>query len=324
MVVDKQQSLQIQVDYERLTPSLREEIAHAIIVHEEALKQPSLDVPFVEELDSLQDQIEAHWSRVYKSCIDHSHLVADLGQYQLFLTHLLLSEYTAVAFTDTRSIGWLHQSATHIKRAGTDTTSEFREIFYESIVLPLDELLLNRPHVELRLLLAAGDDDQKRPLGGLIQSLIKWGNWKDLAKYLYNDRELALCLFKYQPILPGLFDSDTRDNVLQGIASIQQKYFTNISSPTEYTTSKYAMSLETVKQTPDSSYGFAAAPAVENEKPLKNDLSSRNRGKSIFSAIAGGIKSLSTRSGHPQAAGQQVSVTAIRDDRAPLLEEKKP
>lgn len=281
-------------------------------------------MPFVKELDCLQDQIDEHWSRVYESCIGHAHLVADLGQYQLFLTHLLLSEYTGAAFTDTRSIGWIHQAASHIKRAGTDTSSEFTEIFYDKIVLPLDELLLNRPHVELKVLLAAADDDRKRPVGGFILSLVKWRNWKDLAKHLYNDRQLAIHLFKYQPILPGLFDNGTLERVLRGITIIQERYFTNISSPTEYTTSKYAMGLEPAKQTPDPSYALPMASTVKHESPLNNSLSSRNHGKSIFSAIAGGIKSLGTRPGHQQAAGQQVSVNTTKDEKAPLLEEKKP
>lgn len=293
-------------------------------MHSEALEQPTLDVPFVKELDSLQDQIEEHWSRVYKSCIDHSHIVADLGQYQLFLTELLLSEYTGAAFTDTQSIGWLHQSAAQIKKAATDVSDEFRAIFHEAIVFPLEELLLNRPHVEKRLLLAAADDDRPRPLGGHIQYLIKSGDWQNLAKYLYHDRELALGLFKYQPIVPGLFDGGTRDKVLQSITSIQEKYFIDMSSPTEYTTSKYTEDLETVKQAPDTSRQITVTPsAVEHHKPSRDSPSPRHHAKSIFNAIAGGIKSLGAHSGSKQAASKRVSVNAATDEKTPLVEEKK-
>ncbi|KAL1855208.1 hypothetical protein Daus18300_011209 [Diaporthe australafricana] len=319
-------NLQIQVDTERLTPSLREEIVHVIKVHQEALERPNLDRPFLEELDSLQDQIEEHWSRVYKSCIGHSNLMGDLGQYQLFLTELLLSEYTGAPFTDRQSMEWLHQSAAYLEQATTDTSKGFRATSHESIVFPLEELRLNRPHVEKRLVLAAADDDQQRPLGGWTQYLIKYGDWKDLAKYLYYDRELAVSLFKYQPIVPSLFNSGTRDKVLQGITSIQDKYFTNISSPTEYTVSKYAMDLETVKKTPGSSNQITTTTsAVEHHKPVRGGLSPRNHAKRIIDAIAGGIKSMGTHSGSQQAAGKQVSANAAADEKTPLVDdEKKP
>ncbi|KAG8156621.1 hypothetical protein KVR01_013572 [Diaporthe batatas] len=317
-------SLQIQVDYERLTPSLREEIVHALEVHEQALEQPSLDVPFLEELDRLQDKIDEHWSRVYKSCIDHSHLVADIGQYQLFLTQLLLAEYTGAVLTDRRSIGWLHQAASHIERVGKDRSSEFAEIYYENIAQPINELLLNNAHVQIRLLISAADDEQKRPLGGYVQYLIEWCDWNDLAKYVYNDRELAIRLFKYDPIIPGLFDGGTREKVLEGITSVQEKYFTNISSLDEYTLSKYAMGLKPpLEKTLDSSRVPPAEPAVEHKKPMRNGLSARNHGRRIISAITGGIKSLGTGSGHQEGAGQQASVNTTKDERAPLLEEKK-
>lgn len=309
---------------ERLTPSLREEIVHAIKVHEEALEQRTLDKHFARELDSLQDQIEEHWSRVYKSCIDRAHIVADMGQYQLFLTDILLSEYTGAAFTDTGSIGWLQECAAQIKKAATDVSDEFRAIFHEAVVFPVEELLLNQSHVERRLLMAATDIDLPRALGGHIQYLIECGDWHDLAKFLYYDRELALSLFKYQPILPGLFDSGTSDRVLQGITSIQDKYFTDISSPTEYTTSKYAKDLGTVKQAPDTSHEITAMPsAVEHHKPSRDSPAPRNNAKSIFNAIAGGIKSLGTRSGTKQAAGKRVSVNATTDEKTPLVDEKK-
>lgn len=324
-MINTKQNLEVQFDIGRPTPSLREDILHAIKVHKEALEQPNLDRPFVKKLDSLQDQIEEHWSRVYKSCIDHSNFMAHLAQYQLFFTELLLSEYTGAAFSDTQTIEWLHRSATHIKKAATDVSDEFRAVFNESIVSPVEELLLNRPHVEMRMLLAAANTDRPPPLGGHIQYLIKHGHWQDLAKYLYHDRELALGLFKYQPIVQGLFDDGRPDRVLQGITSIQDKYFTDISSPTEYTTSKYTKDLETVKQTSDTSYKITATPsAVERHKPSGDSPSARiQAAMSIFNVIEGGIPSWGTHSGSKQASGQQVSMNATTDEKTLLADEKE-
>lgn len=325
LVINMSQNLQLQVEGETLTPSLRKEIMNVIKVHEEALKRPSLDVSFIKELDSLQDQIEEHWTKVYKSCIDRSFIVADMGQHQLFLTALLLAEYTGVSFIDNESIEWLQLSATNIHKMATDDNVDPEAVRHESIGFTLEELLLNRPHVEERILLAAAEHEQRRPLGRYVQRLTDQRDWKNLAKFLYHDRELALNLFEYQPIAPGLFDSRTRDRVLQGIKSIQDRFFTNISSPTKYTASKYAMDLETAKDTPDAAYQTKAplSEADEGRRYLRGSPFPRNYAKSISNAIADGIKSLGTHSGLKQPRGDPASANVISEENTPLVDEKK-
>lgn len=323
MVINMSQNLQLLAEGETLTPSLRKEIMNVIKVHEEALKRPSLDVSFIEELDSLQDQIEEHWTKVYKSCIDRSFIVADMGQHQLFLTALLLAEYAGVRFSDNESIEWLQLSATNIHKMATDDDPE--AVRQESNGFTLEELLLNRSHVEERILLAAAEHEQGRPLGRYVQHLTEQRDLKNLAKFLYHDRELALNLFGYQPIAPGLFDTGTRDRVLQGIKSIQDRFFTDISSPTKYTASKYAMDLQTAKDAPNAAYQTKAplSEADGGRKYLRGNPFPRNHAKSILNAIADGIKSLGTHSGLKQPRGDPASANAISDEKTPLVDEKK-
>ncbi|KUI68641.1 hypothetical protein VM1G_03671 [Cytospora mali] len=117
--------------------------------------------------------------------------------------------------------------------------------YHDGIVYPLEEMTLNRSHVEDRICLAAADHEQQQPPGGYIRRLIRQCDWQKLAQTLLNDRELALDLFAFQSLIPGCFDDNVRARVLQKMKSIECKYFTDLTlgNSAGFAISKHAMNL---------------------------------------------------------------------------------
>lgn len=252
--------LSLQLEKGCLTPSLRKEMSHVIKLHSEALERPDLitDRNVAKALDLLNDCIEDHWSRVYRSYTDHSYLLGDIGQYQIFLTAILLAEYTGVPYSSHDLGDWLGHRAGIVEqhRAGVgDKTVE--STYQDGIVFPLEELALDLYHVEDRICLAAADEKQLQPLGRHIRRLVGQCDWQKLAGTLLKDRELARDLFVFQPLLPGCFDDNVRARVLQGIERIEHKYFTDLAGPVKFTVSKHAMNLSARRASEGGSRGFS-------------------------------------------------------------------
>ncbi|KUI55955.1 hypothetical protein VP1G_10785 [Cytospora mali] len=265
--------LQLQLDLQRLTPSLRKQISHAIEVHSEALQQPDFaaDQDLVSNLDNLHDRIEEHWNRVYKSYLDHSFLLGDIGQYQRFLTAILLAEYTGAPYTCYDSANWVHHRAGIVEQHRAGMVDNNVESTYRDGIV------------------SAADHEQQQPPGGCIQHCIGQCDWQKLAQTLLNDRELALDLFEFQSLIPGCFDENVRARVLQNMKSIEHKYFTDLANSAGFAISKHAMSLSARRAS--GSPNHKSSLELEPEE-FSTIVSRKSHAKSIFNTIADGIKSL--------------------------------
>ena len=195
---------------EQLTPLLRKEIHHAITLHKHSND---------EDVDTLFNRIVEHWTKIYGNLIARAHLIEDIALFQKFLTLKLLEDYAKKPCTVTE---WVFNKADiieqhHAKAKGGNDEDTTYQI---GVVFPLDELMLNRDHVEKKLLSTVSEPRS----GSHIQRLVDRKDWSSLATTLANDRDLAVGLFREQPFDPNLFDENTRKKVLRGIDEMERKY----------------------------------------------------------------------------------------------------
>ena len=251
-----------------LTPLLHKELADALKLHEEGLQH--LELITVEQdgaldkfkvLDEVDDRLTGHWERLHGDMKSRAALVANMFCYQQFLTVKLLSDYGGLPpkplsqwFSDRIATIEKHYSATD--KSDTDADS-----YEKTVVQPLEELMLNRYHVEKRMRTAATVPSY--PTGD-VHRLIDQCDWKDLAATLANDRELAVTLFSAEPVEPGLWDDNTSKLALRLIDDIQGKYYARISSPSLYVANKRARDLSAKKaaQNTHQPSGHQPSPAT--------------------------------------------------------------
>ena len=220
----------LSLDY--LTPLLQEQIRHAIALHREALKHPNV-TPYLQDLDDLHDQLKEHWSKVHGGLVSRAFLLQDIIMFRQFLIAKLLEDYTNMPY----SVGkWALDQAKRIEQKSS-TGAKDGSNYQVHVVYPLEEMMLDRDHVENKLrVAAAGRGDS----GSDIQLLIDRCNWSNLATALTNDRNLALRLFERQPIDTDIFDANTDKSILQGIDEIKGKYFAELSDSSTFVISTHA------------------------------------------------------------------------------------
>lgn len=294
---------------ERLTPLLRKETQHVIEMHSAALQRPNLaaEVNTVKSLDRLHNQLTEHWCKVYKDPLCHSFLKADMAEFQLLLTGMLLQDYAGLPYSAT---SWATRRARTVRKyraaikysssdnlaqacdsdssGADDDSNDLREAYYDGTVFPLEELTLNIAHAEDRLCFAGSEVQEVCSGAGYVTELIRRADWKKLAEILLNDRELARDLFSQLPIIPDCFNNKTHRKVIDGIKKIEHKYFVDLSSPSTYTISKHAQSLSARCSCSNSSH--ASLPLSEAENAT--DTFRKDRIQRIVNVIAGGIKRL--------------------------------
>jgi hypothetical protein len=88
---------------ENLTPLLRKQIKHAIVLYEAALDHPE---SYTTILDDLHNQIKEHWSKLCGDVSFKANLSFDICSFHLFLTQLLVDEYLNEPRTFDPTKGW--------------------------------------------------------------------------------------------------------------------------------------------------------------------------------------------------------------------------
>lgn len=310
-------SLQIQERFVTgLTPLLLREIRQAIEIHSEAAEQPDLttNTELLRDLDNAHDRVSEHWCKFHENYMTSSSLLAYIGLHQQFLTHFLVDEYTSTpALRDTKSTNvhdWACDMAgliqTHSTAENDSTASDLE--YQRSIVSPLEEMGLNKAHVEdkIRALVAV----QRGQSCGYVRRLIRQCDWQKLAEVLLNDRELAIDLFEPRPVVEGTFNDETRSIVVKSIDNTIDKYFTELWSPTKYTLSKHAIA---------ASAKHSSAKSSDHPITLGEGKDEVIRG--IHDIAADAFTGLGT--GFNLGLGSHTaSLRLSRDDKAPLMGSK--
>jgi hypothetical protein len=207
---------------DRLTPLFRTELSHAIKLYSEALAHSNIK-SYEKDLDDSYEKLKRHWARIYGDFVHRTDLLHNTTMFQAFLAAKLLEDYANEPYTVNK---WALIQAESITR-GRDGGD--MDAYRTNIVYPLEEMMLNKDSVEQKLLAAA-----TRRSGGNIRPLIDSCDWPKLAAALTDDRDLTLKLD------PDTVSLHTRDKILRHIDEISQKYFSQLSSASEFVINKHA------------------------------------------------------------------------------------
>ena len=87
---------------QRENPLLRQEIQHAIVVHNAAIENITArgDHHSLNDLDTVQAHIHEHWTKVYSEFVSHARLMQNIEQFQTYLTIRLLGDYVGKPWTN--------------------------------------------------------------------------------------------------------------------------------------------------------------------------------------------------------------------------------
>ena len=249
------------------TPLLQEQIRRAISLHCKALEAADAS-PFIEDLNALYAQIGDHWKKVNENITVAASLRQSILVFQVFLVSKLREDYVNQPYQlepGMRAIAdRVAEQRNHSRpiTEGRDGASS-SQAYHDNFIFPLEEMVLNRDHVEKKLHAAA--TRQGNP-GSDIEPLVKRCDWSNLAATLIYDRELANRLFEASAYNPKQYKA-----VIQGIDRIQKEFFVEVNSPTAFTTNSRAHELTMQRR---------SEPLTENRLTwIQMPLTGRNQNK---------------------------------------------
>ncbi|KAI3392078.1 hypothetical protein diail_6184 [Diaporthe ilicicola] len=233
------------LDY--LTPLFHKELLDAIKQHEEMLQRPD---PTISEqqralrqlghLNSIDTQLSEHWKDLHTGLVSRTALFANIIRYQGFLATSILLDYTGHSLQEAGFDSWVSSQIetldVHQKTAEESKKDLDIKLYRQTVATPIKELMLDQDHVERRIRIAAA----KPYPTGEIYRLIDECNWSALAMMLIRDRELAVTLYSQKPLDPNSYNDNIAKTVFRKMDEIRDRYFTELPSPSTYTTSKYA------------------------------------------------------------------------------------
>lgn len=286
--------------FESLTPLLKQLLQQSSEFHSQALKLPVIQKHLMRELNNFHHIVEEHWAKVHNSFARHAQLITHMLMFMAALSSALIHEYCrAPAQEEHGDAEYVAEKFVKLikqhREFGRDSDGEDSEQTYQHLVdSPIEELMLDLEHAENRFMAAA---EIKKPRGstpGTIHYFIKRCDWPSLAKMLVRDRELALAILdagKQSPTMLGFFPKDDAIKVVQGISDIRDNYFTDLSSPTDFSLSKHAK-----KQShPSSSDQTPASETRTVGQYLKPDRSAWASARSIADSIKGHLGDVRSR-----------------------------
>ena len=284
------------------TPLLQGHIRIVVTAHDEALKSPQKE-PNLKHLDSLYQEVVDHWQDVYGDMNKRASLLRDMMMFQKFLIRNLQEDYLNHPFKMTNWI--LHQAeyiAEH-KDASTNIGKEDEDTrFHKHIMYPLSHMMLDKEYVQKKLCaVASGESSQ-------VWRLVRSHDWSALAQTIYQDRELALDLFRGQVSGLDLFSPKELRQVKDAIDAVQRSYFKDMSNPSTYSLTTRA---EKLSRDP------AADPAVTASKPRPQPEASSAR--SLISNICSTFRSNLGRTDSKARSGASATSDITGNENAPLV-----
>lgn len=301
---------------DRLTPLMKTEIHNLSDAYLDALKKPNITEQQNKNLQSLHNRLTEHWGRVYKDVFHRSLLIANMVEFEQFISAYLQGEYLAKPFNLS---GFILDAALRVQqyRDGMgDDNDDDRMSYEDMVILPLEEMKLDVTYVEDKLLLAAATAAQhkKRPGTGIVDHILRC-DWPKVAGDLWADAQLALGLYSGNPLASDCYNTATHNHVMKEMKALQDDYFTKLSSPTQFELTKRAM-----KQSP-----ISPPPTPDLEVPSflgggigRAKMSMMERAKSLFTSICGGIRVLTNGPPESSREGPGSSPNAP-DDTSPLM-----
>lgn len=286
--------------FEPLTPLLKQLLQQSSEFHSQALKLPVIHKHLMRELNNFHHIVEEHWAKVHNSFARHAQLITHMLMFMAALSSALIHEYCrAPAQEEHGDAEYVAEKFVKLikqhRESGRDSDGEDSEQSYQHLVgSPIEELMLDLEHAENRFMTAAETCNPRSSTPGTIHYFISRCNWPSLANILVKDRELVFAIIearKQSPTMLGLFPKEDAVKVVQGISDIRDEYFTDLSSPTDFTLSKHAK-----KQSPPSSSNQSSAtqPGTVGQY-LKPDRSAWASARSIAGSIKGHLGDVRSR-----------------------------
>lgn len=270
------------LDY--VTPLLHKRLLDAIKQHEEMLQRPDLTTQEQESahrhlghLDILDAQVSHHWKSLHSDVVSRTALFANIIGYQGFLARSILFDYAGLSQREIGLDSWLSGKIEtldlHQKALGESKKDSDIKLYHQMITTPIKELMLDQGHVERRTRIATAEPYST----GEIYRLIDECDWSILALMLIRDGELAITLFSQKPLDPGSYDDGIAKAVFRKMDEIRDRYFTELQTPSSYTTSKHAQDRSARKEA-----GLPLAPGPSRHSEGDRVLAAA---KGVFSKV---------------------------------------
>lgn len=223
----------------KLTPRLQEQVQSAIQKCHDIANQQNLDVAEPgRNLLALSNKVEDHWRLIYGESSTTARIFGHMLIFETFLHRKLLEDYVGTPYVVNENIVCLGRVKSTLKdqeRAASELgtpLNQLEDIYRQRVILVLDELMLDRAHVESKMRAALA---RRGRSGSDIQPLIDRGDWTSLAAVVWEDQLLTTILFSK--------DNYTRRVIQRGINRVQKKYFHELVDPSTFVISKYASKL---------------------------------------------------------------------------------
>jgi hypothetical protein len=261
------QDLQLRSDY--LTPIFHTELLHARKLLEETLQHPDPTIfeqphasRLVENLDITNEQLTEHWDNLHTSIRPRISLLSSTA-YQQFLAMLLLTDYSGHSQREAIPVIWISKLIAILNKdyctAEKFTDNVINELYLQVITTPIKEMMLDQNNIEKRIRIAAA---QQYPTGEIYR-LIDECDWPNLATMLVEDRRLAVTLRDQQSVDPTFDIGQISKLALREMDETRDRYFSELSRPFTYTTSKHAR---------DRSARKAAGLPLSSEPPSRHSM----------------------------------------------------
>lgn len=257
---DKIAAWQVLIATCKLTPRLQKQIQSTIDTYTQTANQQNLNViECGKSLLALRDLIEDHWKQIYGDSSNTACLFEHIVIFRMFLQCKLLEDYAGTSYVVNKNIiclgrckGEFEDRQRAARELGTQM-DHLDNVYQRRVVFVLDELMIDRAHVESKMHAALARDGQP---GSDIQTLIDRCDWANLAAVLRKDQLLTTELFSK--------GDHTEKKIQRGISRVQKKYFREPNSLSKFVTSKFAtnLAIRSVKDgtTESASNRLALAP----------------------------------------------------------------
>ncbi len=230
----------------KLTPRFQEQVRSTIQTYQETANQQNLEVAESgRNLLALRNVIEDHWLQLYGDSSTSARIFGHMLIFKMFLHRKLLEDYVGTPYVVNENIvclGRIKSTLEDRQQAACELgihQDQLDDIYRQRVVLVLDELMLDRAHVESKMRAASARDGRS---GSDIQPLINRGDWTSLAAAVKKDQLLTTkLLFK---------DDHTRRVIQRGINRVQKRYFRELVDSSTFVISKHASKLSVKARSP--------------------------------------------------------------------------
>jgi len=223
----------------KLTSRFQKQVQSTIQTYQKTANQQNLKIVESDRnLLTLKNVIENHWLQLYEDSSTSARIFEHMLIFKTFLHRKLLEDYVETSYVINENIvclGRIKFTLEDRQQAACELDihqNQLDDIYQQRVVLVLDELMLDRAHVESKMRAASARDERSN---SDIQSLINRDDWTSLTAAIKKNQLLTTkLLFK---------DDHTRRVIQRDINRVQKRYFRELVDSSTFVISKHASKL---------------------------------------------------------------------------------